>query len=194
MNIRLAFTFGLLFISGCRDAAVLEGEENTSPRTHLERLIRKSGEVRFYAWNGTQHNQSAYFHMSFLKDNNVELEIFGYNVDFVSGSYSFVDDATIKITFNRYDAPPDTELGYTNDWPLLRLREEGGDLLISRDDGKPAWHINWPLYPEIVDDVWPARTLTENTEQDGTGQPATRSESDSGGSEKPQPEAEGRSL
>jgi hypothetical protein len=34
---------------------------------------------------------------------------------------------------------------------------------------------------------------TDESEQDGAGQPATRSESDSGGGEKPQPEAEGRS-
>jgi len=160
MNIRLTFTFGLLFISGCRGAAVPEAEgNNTSPRTHLERLIKKSGEVRFHGWNGTEHNESVYFHMSFLKDSNVKLEVFGYNVDFVSGSYSFVDDATIKVTFTNQD--------YIDDWPLLRLTEEGGDLLISRDDGKTGWHINWPLSPEAIQDIWPARTLIETTEHDG---------------------------
>lgn len=38
-----------------------------------------------------------------------------------------------------------------------------------------------------------SKTKAENAEQGGTGQPATRSESDSEGSHKPQPESEGRS-
>jgi hypothetical protein len=37
------------------------------------------------------------------------------------------------------------------------------------------------------------KSATKNAQQDGTGQPATRSQSKSEGSDKPQPEAEGRS-
>ena len=51
----------------------------------------------------------------------------------------------------------------------------------------------YPHYDSQLDDLLLTLQETNNSEQAGTGQPATRSQSKSEGSDKPQPEAEGRS-
>jgi hypothetical protein len=68
--------------------------------------------------------------------------------------------------------------------------------LIDSKDGKVKERSEAYIYdhnpPIVVPKVWVNRYKIRS-EQGGTGQPATRSESKSEGSDKPQPEAEGRS-
>jgi hypothetical protein len=52
---------------------------------------------------------------------------------------------------------------------------------------------NWTFMKTIIDWGKVSTIAQVNSEQVGAGQPATRSESDPEGGDKPQPEAEGRS-
>lgn len=135
-------------------------EVKVSPAHRLEELIDESYEVIFYGWNGMHHNGGAHFRLTFQNERKVKLDTLGYNFVFAHGSYRFEGDSLIDITFDQVDGPSTDRPGYTEDWPLLRLTESEGRLLIHREDGKTAWHINWPLYPEIIGDLWPVSTST----------------------------------
>ncbi|MGB3117604.1 MAG: hypothetical protein WBE58_02200 [Verrucomicrobiales bacterium] len=155
----------LLINSGCGESAppVID-EVKVSPTVRLEGLIEESGEVTFYGWNGMEHNGGAHFRLTFQKDRRVKLDTLGYNFVFAHGSYRFEGDSLIDITFEQIDAPESDKVGYTTDWPSLRLTESEGRLLIHREDGGAAWHIDWPLYPEITGNLWPVSTSTRNAE------------------------------
>ncbi len=149
-----------------------------SPRLHLERLIEERGEVTFYGWNGMEHNGSAHFHLTFQQERKVKLDTLGYNFVFAHGSFRFEGDSLIGITFDRIDAPPDNMPGYKDDWPLLRLSESDGHLRIHREDGETAWHLDWPLYPEITEDLWPVSASSQNAEQNADDQLPARADSE----------------
>jgi hypothetical protein len=194
MNTRSISICALLITSGCRESELPVTEEvKASPRVRLERLIEESGEVTFYGWNGMQHNGGAHFRLTFQKESKVKLDTLGYNFVFAHGVFRLEEDSLIDIAFDQIDAPPTDRPGYTADWPLLRLTESEGHLLIHREDGKTAWHIDWPLYPEITGDLWPVSASTRS-EQASAVQPATAtaSESKSEGKDKPQPESKVR--
>ena len=63
-------------------------------------------------------------------------------------------------------------------------------LMVWRKDDKGTYRIWDSIALEFAEAV---KKRNKNGQQGGAGQPATRSESDSKGGEKPQPEAEGRS-
>ena len=111
-----------------------------------------------------QHNGGAHFRLTFQKERKVKLDTLGYNFVFAHGSFRWEEDSLIDITFDQIDAPEGDRLGYTIDWPSLRLTELEGHLLVHREDGSAAWHIDWPLYPEITEDLWPASAPTKSAE------------------------------
>jgi len=66
------------------------------------------------------------------------------------------------------------------------------DLVVGNIDY--AWaDPEWDVYPKTLATSPTIITKRKEAEQGGTGQPATRTQSKSEGSDKPQPEAEGRS-
>ena len=144
----------------------MNDEVKVAPRVPLERLIEENGELVFYGWNGVEHNGGAHFRLIFQKEGKVKLDALGYNFVFAHGSFRLGEDSLIDINFVRIDAPELDRLGYTTEWPSLRLTELEGRLLIHREDGGTAWHIDWPLYPEIVGDLWPVSASTQTAEQD----------------------------
>jgi hypothetical protein len=120
------------------------------------------------------------------------------------------------------NAPDLTNTGKHREWRMWYIfkgtRSEGlhGELVINgrirtgtkvgekfeSDGGTLIWHGPWDdrkqlfsksgWLPEDLSAVCPS--WNRKAEQDGSGQPATRPESKSEGGDKPQPEAEGRSL
>jgi len=169
----------LLINSGCRESAPPVIDEATVvPSVRLEELIEENGEVTFYGWNGMEYNGGAHFRLTFQKERKVKLDTLGYNFVFAHGSFRFEGDSLVDITFDRVDAPPDNVAGYKDDWPLLRLSDLDGHLRIHREDGETAWHLDWPLYSEITEDLWPVSASTQNTEQDADDQLPARDESE----------------
>ena len=158
----------------------------------LERLIEDSREVTFYGWNGMQHNEGAHFRLTFQKEGKVKLDTLGYNFVGAYGSYRLEKGALIQIAFTGIDAPKSDKTGYTTDWPVLRLSELDGRFLIHRADGSAAWHLGWPLYPQIMGDLWPASTAMERADQDGADQPAPAPELKPEDKRNSKPESEGR--
>lgn len=174
MNTRSISICALLIASGCRESELPVTEDvKVSPGVHLERWIEESGEVTFYGWNGMQHNEGAHFCLTFQKENKVKLDTLGYNFVFASGGFRLEEDSLIHIVFDQTDAPLSDRPGYTTDWPLLRLTESEGHLRIHREDGKTAWHLDWPLYPEITGDLWPVSASIRSDEEDVAEQSAT---------------------
>lgn len=154
-------------------------EVKVSPTVRLEGLIAESGEVTFYGWNGMEHNTGgAHFRLTFQKERKVKLDTLGYNFVFAHGSYRFEEDSLIDITFDQIDAPESDKVGYTTEWPSLRLTESEGRFLIHRVDGVTGWHLDWPLYPDITGDLWPVSSTTRNAEQDADDQLPARPETE----------------
>jgi hypothetical protein len=104
---------------------------------------------------------------------------------------------------NRHKEPSDY---YLEAWLLVRLSEDldyrervrpiraALDVLKELQKRVPAWKpdlVSWKIgqVTESVKDI----EKRQIDQQGGAGQPATRSESDSEGGDKPQPESEGRS-
>lgn len=73
------------------------------------------------------------------------------------------------------------ETGYNQGWLNTLTYDEA----VFAEDGSPT--------PGVTSLLQALRAKKTKAEQGGTGQPATRSQSKSGGSDKPQPEAEGHS-
>ena len=159
-----------LTLIGCSEPkAPKKDEAKITPVSVLEESIQKHGEIIFYGWSGRRSMEGAHFRLIFRKKQVVKIDILGYNFAAATGYYTTTDDGLIEIKFDRFDAPKDNITGYTIEWPLLRLRQEHEELLVYRDDGKTDWHIDWPLYPEVVNNVWPARTMNANAEQADAG-------------------------
>jgi hypothetical protein len=70
--------------------------------------------------------------------------------------------------------------------------KEFGMETVNKNRELHSW-INRKKWHAGMEDLVEAIQKNHEAEQDGTGQPATRSQSKSEGSDKPQPEAEGRS-
>ncbi len=167
MYTRLILICALLIISGCRESdAPVSDDAELSPEICIERLIEERGEITFYGWNGMEHNCGAHFRLTFMKERKVKLDTLGYNFVFAHGSFDVEGDSLINITFDNINAPELDKLEYTTNWPSLRLTKYESRLLIHREDGATAWHIDWPLYPEITGDLWPISASIRNTEQD----------------------------
>ena len=171
MNTRSISVCALLITSGCRESdlpvtkeVLVAKEVKASPKVRLERLIEESGEVTFFGWSGRKHNEGAHFRLTFQKESKVKLDTLGYNFVFAYGSFRLKDDSLIDIAFDQIDAPSADKPGYAADWPLLRLTESGGHLMIHREDGKTAWHMDWPLYPQVTGDLWPISASAKSAE------------------------------
>ena len=158
MVMRATFFVFILVISGCRKHKALRTQDvKIKAEVQLARALEKHEKLVFYGWNGERNNGGCHFRINFLKGGKVAIDILGYNFDMLSGTYCFNDDGSMKISFNRFDVPESSKLEYTTNWPLLKLSQDRGDLLLQRADGETAWHIDWPLHPSVVQNVWPAR-------------------------------------
>ena len=93
---------------------------------------------------------------------------------------------------------------YTHTWSFQGFEPDDSELIVSYSYTKDAAPFDWMSYyrlkgsSEIDVSSKPIKIRfrqdkSKKAEQDGAGQPATRSESDSEGGGKPQPESEGRS-
>jgi hypothetical protein len=80
--------------------------------------------------------------------------------------------------------PPDRQEFLTFSFTVRSTLEKSTTVNVGRNKGIRTYYTSYRL---------PLKSVKTTAEQAGTGQPATRSVSDSEGSYKPQPEAEGRS-
>lgn len=163
----LTLIFVGLIATGCGESEPPVVEKvRVSPKDRFEDVIKESGEIAFFGWDGMEYNGGAHFRLTFQQEGKVNLDTLGYNFVFAYGTFRFEGDSLIAIKFDRIkEAPPDNIRGYKEDWPLLRLSELDGHLRIHREDGETAWHLDWPLYPEITGNLWPISASTQNAEQ-----------------------------
>jgi hypothetical protein len=160
---------------GCREdypPSAAEGEVSAGLR--LERQIESGGDITFNGWNGRNCNLGAHFRLSFMRGHRVRLDTLGYNFVWASGHYRVEDGSRIVIVFERHDASKRDALGYEANWPMLRIKESRGYFHLYREDGKRAWHLDWPLYPEIMQDLWPLRVTIQGAAVGLGGYPLTR--------------------
>jgi hypothetical protein len=80
--------------------------------------------------------------------------------------------------------PPDKQEFLTFDFTVRSTLEKSTTINVGRNKGMRTYYTSYRL---------PLKSVKTTAEQAGTGQPATRSQSKSEGSQKPQPESEGRS-
>lgn len=151
------FTASVLAFHGCRSAPPEKEEKNDSVKYYFEKYVEQEGSVVFNGWNGEGVKDGNHFRLRFLNNKSVTLDMLGVNFVNISGEYNFTSDELIEIRFMKSDLPKSSERGYTIDWPLLRLEKQSDYFLIYRDDGKTAWHLDWPLPNSVAENVWPAR-------------------------------------
>jgi hypothetical protein len=138
----------------------------------------------------------AFCKLNFKKGGQVSFESGAYNFCEYHGSFQ-VDGDEISIAFDSgshvFDIKGEASPIY---FPKLIVNQSPQGIELFRKDGETHLREHWNVYEGT--DIFPL-ILTPSglrmiqAEQAGAGQPATRPESTSEGSDKPQPESEGRS-